>query len=222
MLCLLCYQPTANRYGFCYQCIKNLPYTISACEKCGLPLFNKTVPCHFCRQISPKWQHLIAVTDYIQPLKKLVHQLKFQKRTVLANALASLMMRAYLDARRTYLFSKPDIITCIPMRQYRYWSRGYNQSALLAKPIAKWLDRPFSPHLLQQISTKRPQLGLAKQARQLNVHNIYRCTQDLSGKSIAIIDDVITTGATMNEACKMLKQQGATNIQVICLCRTIL
>lgn len=195
---------------------------ISACPKCGLALYPITKPCHHCAKLNPDWDKLIAVANYVPPFTKLIYQFKFNHQTELAYPLARLMLLSWLKTRRKSGLLKPDILTCIPLHHTRYWSRGYNQSQLLAKWLAHWIGCEFSPYLLKRKSTRQDQKSLSQSQRKLNVNNVFHCNTPLAKKSIAIIDDIVTTGNTANEACKQLKSQGTNDIQIICLCRTSL
>lgn len=222
MRCNLCHLPLFLPWGICSQCNVHLPVLISSCRRCGLPMIGKNKSCYNCVILQPKWDHLIAVADYEHPFKKLIYQFKYNKNIELAFPLSRLMLMSWLNMRREVCLLKPDIVTCIPLYHSRYWSRGFNQSELLAKHIAHWMSVEFSPYLLNCRAKRRDQKKLSKRQRMYNSQQVFRCDRPLSGKSIAIIDDIVTTGNTINEACKQLKLQGAVNIQVICLCRTSL
>lgn len=223
MLCLLCKMPLQlASHGICSQCVKNLPNLNKSCHQCGLPHSLFTPICYRCREKKPCWDELIAVSDYISPLKKLVHDLKFYQKVELSTALARLMFLAWYKNREENRCLKPDIITCVPLHHIRYWSRGFNQAEILAKPIASWLKRPFHPHLLTRKRHALDQKKLSIDARKNNVESLFSCHQKLLNKSVMIIDDIVTTGNTVNAISQQLKSVGVTHIQVICLCRTVL
>lgn len=220
MNCILCQLPLRLAWGICSQCLKHLPHSISACIVCGLPLFMPKERCHHCEQISPNWNKLIAVADYQQPFIRLIYQFKSNKKIALSYPLARLMFLAWYQKRQIYGLYRPDIVTCIPLSQKRYWLRGYNQSELLAKHISHWIRSDFYPYLLQRKHKTKEQKILSKQQRSKNVQDVFSCDVDLTGKTIAVIDDIVTTGQTIKEASKQLKLKGAKDIQILCLCRT--
>lgn len=195
---------------------------MSVCQLCGLPLFPANKPCHHCKKLKPDWDRLIAVTDYELPLTKLIRQFKSHHKVELAQALARLMFLSWLKEKSQSHLSKPDIVTCVPLHHSRYWSRGYNQSELLAKPISYWIGSQYHPYLLKRSDKRQDQKALSKQNRKHNIYRAFSCNTSLSGKTIAVIDDIVTTGNTMNEISRVLKLQGAKHIHVICLCRTSL
>ncbi|OCG21087.1 hypothetical protein A9G11_09125 [Gilliamella sp. wkB108] len=223
MRCILCNMPLfLSHHGICSQCIKNLPTQNKVCPQCGLPHSLSTPICYRCREQKPSWDELIAVSNYIHPLKKLIHHLKFYHKIELTHALARLMLLAWYKRRVTNGISKPDLITCVPLHHIRYWSRGFNQAEQLAKPIAKWLNRMFYPHLLQRKQIASDQKSLSLEKRVQNVEKLFSCYHHLSNRSILLIDDIVTTGNTINAISQQLKRCGATNVQVLCLCRTVL
>ncbi|WP_176700685.1 MULTISPECIES: phosphoribosyltransferase family protein [unclassified Gilliamella] len=162
------------------------------------------------------------MSDYINPLKKLVHHFKFYSKIELNIALARLMFLAWYQRREAGALIKPDLVTCVPLHHIRYWSRGFNQAELLAKPIARWLNCDFYPHLLSRKQNLRDQKNLSLTERITNVETLFMCRQDLSHKSVMLIDDIVTTGNTINAISQQLKKCGATSVHVVCLCRTVL
>jgi ComF family protein len=211
-----------SHHGICSQCVKNLPKFNRVCYQCGLPHSLTTKICYRCRDRKPYWDELIAVTEYVNPLKKLIHHVKFYNKIELTLALARLMILAWYQKRQMMGLEKPDLITCVPLHHIRYWSRGYNQAELLAKPIAKWLNRDFYPYLLHRKQYTPDQKNLSLKERMQNVETLFTCRQNIAHKSVMLIDDIVTTGNTINAICQQLKICGASNIQVMCLCRTLL
>lgn len=222
MNCVLCQLPLNLPWGICSQCFQHLPHCITGCSVCGLPLFNQQQSCYHCHELKPNWQRLIAVADYKAPFTKLIYQFKSAQKTAFSFALARLMFLAWYQQRLATGIARPDIVTCVPLHRSRYWSRGYNQSALLAKHIAHWLAADFQPHLILCNVKKQDQKTLSKIARQRNVASVFECHSNLTGKTIAVIDDIVTTGHTINAVSKQLRLQGARYIQILCLCRTSL
>lgn len=223
MRCILCNMPLVlSHHGICSQCIENLPKLYKVCHQCCLPHSLSTNECYRCREKRPYWDEMVAVTGYIDPLKKLIQHLKFHNKIELTNALARLMFLAWYQRRLSDGLAKPDIVTCVPLHHFRYWSRGFNQAALLAKPIARWLNREFKPYLLSRKFAARDQKNLSLKQRMSNVETLFRCHSDLTNQSVMLIDDIVTTGNTINVISQQLKESGAAYVQVVCLCRTVL
>ncbi|PXZ08407.1 hypothetical protein DKK70_01170 [Gilliamella apicola] len=223
MRCILCNMPLMlSHHGICSECVKNLPKLNKVCHRCCLPHSLATKECYRCRENNPYWDDMVAVTDYIEPLKKLIQHLKFHKKVELTNALARLMFLAWYQRRLIDSLVKPDIVTCVPLHHFRYWFRGFNQAALLAKPIARWLKRDFQPHLLSRKLAAHDQKNLSLKQRMSNVKTLFKCHSDLTNQSVMLIDDIVTTGNTVNAISQQLKERGAIHVQVVCLCRTVL
>lgn len=223
ILCWLCHQPLNLAYhGICSQCIKNLPALPLCCPRCGLAVSRLQVTtCHQCQLQPPYWQHLITVTDYCEPLKTLIARLKFYQQTQLAHALSRLMLLKWLEQYRTRQLPKPDMIVPVPLSRRRRWQRGFNQTEVLAKPLATWLRCHYHPTLLTRKPTSSDQKVLSAQARKKNLTNIFKCTESLTDKNILLVDDIVTTGSTANEISRLLILHGARSVQIICLCRTL-
>lgn len=222
MRCFLCGLPLVLvHHGLCSQCIRHLPPLPPCCRRCGLPTADLNKLCYQCRQTPPPWDSLVAVSDYLVPLKKLIQRLKFYRQTQLAYGLARLLWLTWYFNEQKVLFGRPDRVTCVPLHRSKYWRRGFNQSALLAKPLARWLGGEFSPFLLTQVQKQTPQKTLLASARKTNLQNTFTCNVDLAGEKIILLDDIVTTGSTIFAVSEQLRQQGAQAIQVICLCRTL-
>ncbi len=221
-LCWLCAMPLAlARHGLCSSCTRALLKNPPACPQCGLPSMNPRSPCGRCLQRPPPWQHLVSVGDYRAPLSTLLHRLKFANSTALAWPLSRLLLLCVLQARRERGLPLPDMLISIPLHRRRQWRRGFNQSALLAAPLARWLACPYEPGALVRIKAAGVQHKLSARLRPRNMKNAFRLELALKGRHIAIVDDVVTTGSTVAEAARLLQRSGVASLQVWCLCRTL-
>ncbi|WP_127957035.1 DNA utilization protein GntX [Serratia microhaemolytica] len=220
--CWLCRQPLKlKQQGICSYCLNSLPTKPCCCPRCGLPSALADRPCGRCLQKPPAWQQLIFVTDYRPPLSTLVKQFKFQRSPALATALARLILLEWLTAYRAQRLGKPDLILAVPLHNKRAWQRGYNQTDLLARPLAHWLGCQYQPATLRRVKSTAPQQQLPARLRQHNLHNAFRCDENLAGCHVALLDDVVTTGNTVAEITRLLQQNGAASVQIWTLCRTL-
>jgi len=135
--------------------------------------------------------------------------------------LARLLLLRWLARFRAGDVVRPEIVLSVPLHRRRYFSRGYNQSELLATPLARWLGCQYRPHALRRIRSTPPQQRLSEAARKLNLRKAFRFTEDFRGKHVALIDDVVTTGSTLREISKLLRNQGVASLQIWCICRTL-
>lgn len=221
-LCWLCQQPLhLARHGICSLCVKDLTPRLPCCRRCGLPSASQQFDCGRCLNKPPPWDAMIFTTDYIPPLSGLVMRLKFARQPELAVALARLLLLRWLARFRTGDVMRPDIVLSVPLHRRRYFSRGYNQSELLAQPLARWLGCQYRAQALRRIRSTPPQQRLSEAARKMNLRKAFRCEENLRGKHVALIDDVVTTGSTLREISKLLRNQQVASLQIWCICRTL-
>lgn len=163
----------------------------------------------------------MAVDDYVPPLSRLIHALKFSGQSSLAQPLARLLLLAVLQARRHRALPKIDRLVNVPLYRRRHWRRGYNQSDLICHPLARWLGCQYDARALTRVHATAIQHQLSARLRKRNLKNAFRLELPVDGLHIAIVDDVVTTGSTVAELSRLLLQSGAASVQVWCLCRTL-
>jgi len=151
----------------------------------------------------------------------LVTRLKYGSHTQLAPLMARWMVHSAQD-----LFAKEALIVPVPLHRFRFWRRGYNQSAELARNVAAIMQLPFHPEILTRKKHTRQQVGLNARARQDNVRSAFQVAASMKNliqaRPIILIDDVFTTGATVRAAAKTLLKAGAAHIYVITFSRALL
>lgn len=210
--CILCDAP--SRHGvWCKACDADMPrLTPAHCPVCALPSLDGAV-CGQCLQHPPGYDHTVAAFAYAFPVDKLIQAAKFSEQLALINRLA--------DALAERIVTSPDAIVAIPLHPQRLRERGYNQSLLLAKRIAKQLGIPLLTDACTRTRNTTPQSTLPWKERGKNMHQAFACSADLGGKHIAIVDDVMTTGASIKELAGTLHQAGATQISAWVVARTL-
>lgn len=191
-----------------------LPALRPACRRCQIALWPLPAT-------AAPWQALVFVNDYAAPLRQLIKKFKFQHTPELAPLLARLILLNWQQAHREQYLNRPDIILAVPLQAKRCWRRGYNQSDLLARPLAHWLGCDYRPAALSRVRKTAPQQRLSARARRRNLRGAFRCHEAMAGRHVALLDDVVTTGSTVMEIAKLLQQQGAASIQIWCVCRTL-
>ncbi len=169
----------------------------------------------------PLYDRARAVTAFGETARRLVHQLKYYDRTDLAEVMGRWMVRAGADC-----LTDPDCwIVPVPLHRGRFWRRRFNQSALLAKEIALQSDRTFKPDLLRRVRRTRQQVGLSEAERRSNVEGAFQLNLpdriSLSGRSIVLIDDVWTTGATLDACVRVLRRAEVEEICIITFARVV-
>jgi len=150
---------------------------------------------------------------YEGPLRKLIHLYKYAGIHTLAKPLAGYLLAAL--PRRELI----HLIVPVPMHWRRKWSRGFNQSELLAREVSRRTGVPMAS-ALRRAGTTPPQAGLSDHARRGNVTGAFRSTRKLDGQYVLLVDDVMTTGATVSACGAVLKRSGAARVTVLTLART--
>ena len=210
--CLLC-GSLSHDGTWCKACDSALPYLIEPhCPLCALPTLNGDI-CGRCLKHMPLFDRTLAVFAYAFPLDKLIQALKFGERLMLAEGLADSLVHR-VDVR-------PGCIIAMPLHRSRLRERGFNQSHELARHIANGLNIPLLPHACQRVRDTPPQSALKWKERGKNIRNAFTCTQNLSGKHIAVVDDVMTSGASMNEVAAALRSAGAREVSAWVIARTL-
>lgn len=222
--CWLCQQPLyLSHHGICSCCQRHLPVAPPCCPRCALPAAHSVTPCGRCLRQPPPWHSLTFVSDYRPPFSTLLKQFKFQGRTELGPVLARQILLRWLEAyrRMPWRIPKPDLLLSVPLHRRQRWRRGFNQTALLAQPLARWLGCRYLPHALTRLRHTPLQQRLSAHQRKHNLRRAFACDRDLSGMRVALLDDVVTTGSTVAEISRVLRACGAEHVQVWCLCRTL-
>ncbi len=209
--CILCGAPSHDVW--CNACDAALPCLSSAhCPVCALPTFDGLI-CGQCLQQAPHFKRTLAVYAYAFPLNKLVLALKYGEKFHLAELLGAKL------AHRVTL--RPDCVVAMPLHPTRLQQRGFNQSLQLARGIARQLSLPLLPWACQRIRYTASQSTLPWKERDKNVRKAFKCSAEVSGRHVAIVDDVMTTGSTLNELALALLNAGASEVSVWVVARTL-
>ncbi len=193
------------------------------CMQCGLPLSGSDdlAQCGDCLRSPPAFDATVVVSDYVAPVDHLVLALKFGNRLAIAPLLADLLHEALL---RRHAMPMPELMTVVPLSRQRLAERGFNQSLEIARPLSKTTGIVLMPQLLERTRETRMQASLPPPERQRNVRHAFAITADMqqiiAGKHLAVLDDVMTTGATLAEIAALLKRHGAARVTNLAFART--
>ena len=171
--------------------------------------------CGECLKHPPAFDHTRAALEYAFPTDKLIQALKYGGQLALAKLLGDLLTKAVIDQAR------PEAILPMPLHPARLKTRGFNQALEIAKVISKQLAIPLALGIAQRVANTTPQASLPLDARHKNIKGAFACDQDLHGQRIAVVDDVMTSGATLNELAKILKRAGAAQVDVWVVTRAV-
>ena len=203
---------------WCKECSENTKEIAPPiCPICGNPNLHNEEPCQRCLALRPLYTSLRSHTVFTGSIREAIHRLKYRRDIGLGEALARPMITSLQKLNWSL-----DIITSVPLGLARFEERGYNQATLLARPIALSLNLPFSSRILTRTRETRTQVGLSVTERQENMADAFQANSKLStGKNILVVDDVATSGATLNACAKALLDGGANKIYGFSLARAV-
>ncbi|MEK9713961.1 MAG: ComF family protein [Thalassolituus sp.] len=210
--CELCLEPTGDKSGICAECYNRLPFSGLACPQCSEPVSTEG-RCGRCQRKPPGYDYSYCSLNYSHPLPHWLHRCKDRRDRRQIERFLQLM----LDAPPV-LSIAPDYLTCIPASRRRLFQRGFNLSAELTLALSAQMKIPILNNAL--IKTHHTeQRGAGRKVRAQTTALSVRNTVP-HGAHILIIDDVMTTGSTLDEAARLLKQKGAAIVGGWCLART--
>jgi len=203
--CVLC--GSMNHEGlWCKNCNHSLPYLSAPhCPVCALPTLHGEI-CGHCLTKPPAFGHTVAVFDYRFPLDQLIGQMKYHEQLAIAQAFAEKL------TQRIDRIHLPDFVIAMPLHPAKLRSRGFNQAQLLAVPLADYFGISLLSNACQRLRDTASQTSLPWHQRHKNVRGAFSCDRNLSGTHVALVDDVMTTGASLNELASAVKKQGAKKI----------
>lgn len=215
-VCLNCHERIAEqKMWLCGDCFDGLSYVPEQhCPRCGFP--TEESECSNCAENSYVFTQAVSVFLHEASAKTLVHALKYDGRTALADWFANQMYKTALYERP---LTEVDYVTSVPLHRVRRRERGFNQSELIARALASRLEKPYTGEALVRRAYTASQTLLSGESRRKNIRGAFRTGRlNPQGKSFLLVDDVFTTGTTVNEAAKVLLQQGAAQVYVITAC----
>ena len=215
--CLLCQAGGTRDLDICDACVTTLPKIHHSCKRCALPLSSSSGDvCGNCQQNLPYYDAALAPFYYTFPIDRLLQRLKFHGTLSSARLLGNLMADCLLQWR----VELPDCILPVPLHYRRLKARGFNQSLELARFIGRRLNIPLDAQSVNRIKHTRPQMELSLELRRRNIGGAFEVCQAFHWQHVAIVDDVMTTGSTVNELARTLRWAGVTRIQVWSCART--
>lgn len=194
------------------------------CPSCGRPFassdaltYSPEHTCGQCRKILPSFDQALSVGQFEGPLREAIHQFKYRPCRSLGKPLSAWM------ARNLRLISEIDVVMPVPLHRKRLRQRGFNQALLLSYGVGSAFEIPLSVDNLIRSRFTRPQVELSGEERIKNVAGAFaiRRPGEVDGKSVLIVDDVFTSGATMNECAAVLKEGGAARVTALTLARAV-
>lgn len=215
--CILCASHRGGDHGLCNDCLQSLPWhTAQKCPQCGL--LSDGLICGHCLQSPPSFDATHALFSYDYPLDRLLQHYKYNESLHLADTFADLFIKNLLD---TGPATHTDLIMPMPMHHTRLQQRGFNQALEIARLISSRRQIKLDFTSCRRTRLTPPQASLPLKERIKNIRGVFECNKDLQGINIALVDDVMTTGASLNELAKTLKQAGAAHVECWVIARTL-
>lgn len=205
--CLICQQPAQDELSLCIPCHEKLPYNDCACVSCAQALPHGGMTCGRCQQYRPYYNQVISVLRYKGEVRQLILDLKFQGKLRNARLLAKLF-HAQLQGRRA------EVMVPVPLHPKRIKTRGYNQSLELAKELSKLTGIPVNSQSTRRNRHTERQASLSLKDKKGNVKNAFEVIDRFSERHVAIVDDVMTSGHTVNEFARILRRSGIDKVDV--------
>lgn len=211
--CLLCGGEGADGIDLCTDCAAELPRNRSCCARCALPLAQALPICGECLRRAPPWHAAWAPFRYGWPLDRLESRYKFGADLAAGRVLSTLWQREPCPIKM------PQLLLTVPLHRQRLRRRGYNQALELARPLARAFGLPLRHDVLQRIRATAAQTELDAPTRRRNVRGAFVLREAGLPAHVAILDDVMTTGATLAECARVLRRAGVQRVDVWALAR---
>jgi ComF family protein len=214
--CIACAKVMPVRAAFCETCdvaVERLPP--SRCRTCAEPGTFPHDTCPRCHASPPPFSRAWAPFAHEGPVARAIHRFKYEDHPELAPALAELLA----SECRHFLSQAPRLLVALPLHARRFRERKYDQTQLLAGELARATRRQAPVGLLSRARETRRQVGLSESERALNVSGAFTAAPSVAGREVLLVDDVLTTGATVRAAATALQEAGATRVEVLTLAR---
>ena len=210
--CALCAAPSKGAV-VCAACDAALPRAASRCARCALALAHGGI-CGQCLRRAPSFDAALAAFEYRFPVDRVIRRFKYAGDLALGRWLALAL------AQRVAAEAPPDLVVAPPLAPPRLRERGFNQALEIAKVVARRVNVPCALDGLKRSRETAPQPGLGRRERLANLRRAFRCELELHGEHVAVVDDVMTSGATAEALARALKSAGAARVSIWAVART--
>ena len=215
--CAGCGEVTEEVGAFCPACWSNIEWLgRSGCNRCGLPLAGTEIDiCARCMADPPKLDRMRAAVAYDDLPRSIALKLKYGRKVALARTMARYMAPLRGD------WPNDAVIVPVPLHRWRLWGRGFNQSALVARELARIWRLRADVAALRRVKRTQPLKGLNHAQRRKAVSGAFRAASDFKGMTAILVDDVLTSGSTAEACARTLRRAGASRVELICWARVV-
>lgn len=199
-----------HQQDYCLECAQKLICEyVNFCKKCGLPIGQEvnSPDCKTCRGRVIYYDNLLFVNEYKTYIGELVVNFKYRKDKLLSHFLSKMILEKIKSN-----YSNAEVVIPVPMYWLKKMLRGFNQSEMLALEISKSLNLPLATNILKRSKKGKNQAGQSRTTRYKGVKDLYYITKPMPYKTVLLIDDVVTTGSTLSECAKVLKDSGVEKV----------
>jgi len=218
--CILCASHQGSSIGICAECLRDLPWHHQTqCPQCAM--LSDGLICGSCLNSPPHFDAVHALFRYEYPLDKLLQHYKYRESLHLANTLSALWREKLGRGKYDPSLSALNLMIPMPMHPTRLKQRGFNQALEIARRLSLASNIALDYQSCRRIKLTPPQATLPLKERVRNMRGVFSCEKNLQGKRIILVDDVITSGASLNELAKTLKQAGAAHVECWVIARTL-
>lgn len=212
---MLCAASDSGHLAICQDCLQDMPWQQpSVCPQCALPAYGNRL-CGDCLKSQPAFDITRALFHYDYPVDTILQRYKYQQTLHIAKTFSLLMEEAFASANPF------DRIIPMPLHPKRLAERGFNQSLEIAKLLARKLQIPLDTSACSRIKFSPPQASLPLKTRIKNMRGAFQCHTSLTGQRVILLDDVMTTGASLHELASTVKTAGASHVECWVVARTL-
>ena len=215
--CLVCDGDGNNNRDICDSCEQSLPWIKKACFQCALPLADdasENVLCGRCLKKKPYFDDSRSIFSFEKGIIGLIHKLKFHDKLAISRLLGYWLANTVVTK-----MEKPDCLLPVPLHNKRMKQRGFNQSIEISRALKKAWEIPLEMDMVRRVRETQSQTGLDVKQRKKNMKGAFEVLGVINYQHVAIVDDVVTTGSTVNELARILKRNGVKKVSIYSVAR---
>lgn len=216
-VCLICRRTVWSSIDICANCQKNLPQYNTFCLSCAHPLPIQQTRCVFCTTRAWRFERCVCLLSYRSPATELISAFKYRGHLAIGRSLGILLAQKILS---TYKYEElPEVMLAMPLHASKLSERGFNQSVEITRTLSSYLPIKTTPNLVRRIRKTQSQVALSSSARLKNTHGAFALHHPCTYSSIALVDDVLTSGASAMALARCLPR--TTRLHLWCLARAV-